>query len=74
MKAALTHIVRLGYRRVAVLPYFLSTGILLRRIDKEIDRAAKANPTITFLKAGHLKDHPLVIETLVTRILELSRA
>lgn len=74
VKAALAHIVRLGYRRVAVLPYFLSTGILLRRIDKEIDRAAQANPMITFLKAGHLKDHPLVIETLIARILELSRA
>ncbi|MCZ6858708.1 MAG: sirohydrochlorin chelatase [Alphaproteobacteria bacterium] len=74
VEAALAHTVRLGYSRIAVLPYFLSTGILLRRIDEVIDRAAKANPTITFLKAGHLKDHPLVVETLVARILELGRA
>lgn len=74
VEAALAHIVRLGYSRVAVLPYFLSTGVLLRRIDKEIERAAKANPAITFLKAGHLKDHPLVIETLVARVSELARA
>lgn len=73
VEAGLEHTVRLGYQRVAVLPYFLSAGVLLRRIDEEIERAAKANPAISFLKAGHLKDHPLVVDTLVARVLELAR-
>lgn len=72
VEAALEHGVRLGYSRLAVLPYFLSTGVLLRRIDGEIERAAQANPNIAFLKAGHLKDHPLVVKTLVARIRDMS--
>lgn len=74
VKTALAHIVRLGYSRVAVLPYFLSTGILLRRIDEETERTAKANPAITFINASHLKDHPLVVDTLVARVRELTKA
>ena len=70
VEAALAHIVRLGYPRLAVLPYFLSAGVLLRRIDEQVDRAAQANPDIAFIKASHLKDHPLVVETLVKRIAE----
>ena len=73
VEEALEHTVRLGYQRVAVLPYFLSTGVVLRRIDEEIERAAEANPAISFVKAGHLKDHPLVIETLVKRIAQSNR-
>jgi len=71
-ETALEHAARLGYSRVAVLPYFLSTGVLIRRIDEQIDRAAQAHPNIAFLKADHLKDHPLVVETLVARIRDLS--
>ncbi len=74
VETALDHTARLGYSRIATLPYFLSTGVLQRRIDEDVARAAKANPAVEFVKAGHLKDHPSVVETLVARVLELARA
>ena len=68
---ALAHIARLGYRRVVVFPYFLFTGVLVKRIYDAVDEAALAHPGIEFLKAPYLDDHPLVIDTLIDRIQEM---
>jgi sirohydrochlorin cobaltochelatase len=65
---ALEHAARLGYRRIAVFPYFLFTGILVQRIYDAVDRAALTFPEIEFIKAPYLNDHDLVIETFVERI------
>jgi sirohydrochlorin cobaltochelatase len=65
---ALEHAARLGYRRIAVFPYFLFTGILVQRIYDAVDRAALTFPKIEFIKAPYLNDHDLVIETFVERI------
>jgi sirohydrochlorin cobaltochelatase len=65
---ALEHAARLGYRRIAVFPYFLFTGILVQRIYEAVDRAALTFPKIEFIKAPYLSDHNLVIETFVERI------
>ena len=62
------------YSRVIVLPYFLFTGILVKRIHALTEATARQHPTIQFLVARHLSDHPLVIETVVDRILEIERA
>ncbi len=59
---------RLGFRRIAVFPYFLFTGVLVRRIYQQTDALAARHPEIEFLKAGYLGDHPLVLELLVERI------
>jgi sirohydrochlorin cobaltochelatase len=67
---ALRRVVRLGYKRVVVFPYFLFTGILVKRIHAWTDEAAAANPGIEFLKAPHLNDHPLVIDSFVERVEE----
>ena len=66
----LAHAVKLGYRRITVFPYFLFTGILVRRIYDWADEAAKANPDIEFLKASYLNDHELLIDTFVERVEE----
>jgi sirohydrochlorin cobaltochelatase len=66
----LAHAVKLGYRRIIVFPYFLFTGILVRRIYDWADEAAKANPDIEFLKASYLNDHELLIDTFVERVEE----
>jgi sirohydrochlorin cobaltochelatase len=68
---ALTHAVRLGYRRIVVFPYFLFTGVLVNRIYDAVDSAAAEHPEIEFLKAPYLNDHPLVLETLVDRLQEM---
>ena len=69
--AALGRAVRLGFRRVVVFPYFLFTGVLVKRIYAQTDEAAARFPEIEFLKAPYLRDHPLVIDAFVERVAEL---
>ncbi|SIS48078.1 sirohydrochlorin chelatase [Insolitispirillum peregrinum] len=66
--AGLRHCVKLGYKRVVVFPYFLFTGILVRRIYDWVDDAAALSPDIQFAKAPYLNDHPLVIDSFVERV------
>ena len=68
---ALEHCVKLGYKRIVVFPYFLFTGILVKRIYDWTDAAAKAHPGVEFLKAPYLNDHPLVIDSFVERVEEI---
>lgn len=68
---ALEHAARLGYRRIVVFPYFLFTGVLVRRIYEHTDRVAARHPGIEFVKAPYLNDHPLVLETLCARVREI---
>ena len=68
--AALEHAVRLGFRRIVVFPYFLFTGVLVKRIYHQTDQVAARFPAISFVKAGYLRDHPLVIDAFVDRVAE----
>jgi sirohydrochlorin cobaltochelatase len=67
---ALDHAAKLGYRRIIVMPYFLSSGTLVDRVCAAADAAAARHPDIEFLKASHLKAHPLIIEAFSDRIIE----
>ena len=69
--AALDHVVKLGFHRIVVFPYFLFTGVLVRRIYDAADRAAVLHPGTDIVKAGYLNDHRLVVDTLVTRANEI---
>ncbi len=71
VEPALRQALRLGYRRIVVFPYFLFTGILVKRIYAAADRVAAAHPEIRILKAPYLSDHPLVLDCLADRIAEL---
>ncbi len=68
---ALAHAARLGYRRIVVFPYFLFTGVLVKRIYDHTDEAARLYPDIEFVKAGYLNDHPLVVEAVLDRVREI---
>lgn len=68
---ALERAMRLGFKRVVVFPYFLFTGVLVKRIYAAVDAAAAANPDIEFIKAPYLDAHPLVIETFLDRLREV---
>jgi len=69
--AGLEHAAKLGYKRVIVFPYFLFTGILVRRIYDQADEVAANHKDIQFVNAPYLKDHPLVIDTFVDRVEEM---
>ncbi|MGD9617370.1 MAG: CbiX/SirB N-terminal domain-containing protein [Alphaproteobacteria bacterium] len=66
--AALDRAALLGFRRIVVFPYFLFTGVLVKRIYDETDAAALRFPRIAFAKAGYLRDHPRVIDAFLDRI------
>ena len=66
--ALLERATRLGFPRIVVFPYFLFTGVLVRRIYAQTDEVAARHPAIEFVKAGYLNDHPLVLDTILERI------
>ena len=67
---ALEHAARLGYRRIVVFPYFLFTGVLVKRIRSHADEVAARHPEIEVRHAGWLGHHPLVVDTVIDRIVE----
>ncbi|MCW8837015.1 MAG: sirohydrochlorin chelatase [Rhodospirillales bacterium] len=71
VEPGLEHAAKLGYKRIIVFPYFLFTGILVRRIYDATDAVAARHPDIEFVKAPYLNDHPLVLDTFVDRIDEI---
>jgi sirohydrochlorin cobaltochelatase len=71
VEPSLEHVVKLGYKRIIVFPYFLFTGVLVKRIYDYTDMVAARHPGIEFVKAGYLNDHPLVIDTFVDRVHEI---
>jgi sirohydrochlorin cobaltochelatase len=66
--AALERGARLGFRRIVVFPYFLFTGVLVKRIYAQTDSVAARFPDIRFVKAGYLRDHAGVIDAFIDRI------
>jgi len=71
VEPGLEHAARLGYRRIVVFPYFLFTGVLVKRIYEHTDRVAAQHPEIEFVKAPYLKDHPLVLDSFAERVEEM---
>ena len=69
----LRHLVRLGFRRVVVAPYFLFSGVLVSRIRQHTERVAEDHPDVEFLSAGYLGDHPKVVDTFRERVEEVIR-
>ena len=70
--AALDRAARLGFRRIVVFPYFLFTGVLVKRIYAQTNEVAARFPDIEFVKAGYLRDHERVIDTFLDRIGEFA--
>ncbi len=71
VEPGLEHAAKLGYRRIVVFPYFLFTGILVKRIYDYTDKVAARHPEIQFVKAPYLSDHPLVLDSFAERVQEI---
>ncbi|ETI62214.1 sirohydrochlorin chelatase [Marinomonas profundimaris] len=67
----LENLMKLGYKRIVVAPYFLFTGRLIKRIQGYVDKVAQANPTIEFIQTPYLSDHPRVIDAFQHRVEEI---
>ena len=73
VEPGLRHVVKLGFRRVVVFPYFLFSGVLVSRIRQHTDRVEADHPGLEFIQASYLGDHPLVIDTFRERVAEVVR-
>jgi sirohydrochlorin cobaltochelatase len=71
VEPGLEHAAKLGYRRIVVFPYFLFTGVLVKRIYHYTDVVAARHPEIEFVKAPYLSDHPLVLDSFAERVEEI---
>ncbi len=71
VEPALEHAAKLGYGRIVVFPYFLFTGVLVKRIYAHTDLVAARHPEIEFVKACYLNDHPLVLDSFAERVVEI---
>ena len=60
-----------GFRRIIVFPYFLFTGVLVKRIYWQSDTVAALFPEIEFVKALYLRDHEGVLGAFCDRADEL---
>lgn len=70
--AALMRCAAFGFRRIIVFPYFLFTGVLVKRIYQQTDSVAALFPEIEFVKALYLRDHEGVLGAFQERVAELS--
>ena len=73
VEPGLRHVVKLGFRRIIVFPYFLFSGVLVSRIRQHSDRVATDHPEVEMLQASYLGDHSLVIDTFRERVEEVIR-
>lgn len=64
---AIDRCVRLGAARIVVVPYFLNTGVLLKRVDARIAEARDLHPTVPISRAAHLGLHPRLLDLIETR-------
>lgn len=69
--AALERCLRLGARRVVVLPYLLFTGAICQRMGDQARAVQAAHPDVEILVAEHLSEHPEVIEAVIYRYQEV---
>ncbi|HTG71282.1 MAG TPA: sirohydrochlorin chelatase, partial [Candidatus Udaeobacter sp.] len=61
---------RLGAKKIYVLPYFLFTGILIKRIEQMTAEFAATHKEIDIQLAGYFGFHPLLVEVLLDRVTE----
>lgn len=62
--------VRLGHKRIIILPYLLFDGVLVKRIYAAADTLASRLPDVEILKAQYLGVHPDVAEVFLERAQE----
>ena len=68
---ALDNVVKMGFKRIIVFPYFLFTGILVKRIFSITDDFQKKYPDTEFLKAPYLNYDDLIIDVFMERAREI---
>jgi sirohydrochlorin cobaltochelatase len=71
VEPGLRQVMKLGYKRIVVFPYFLFSGVLVSRIAQHSAIVAADHPDVQVLQASYLGDHPQVLQTFEERLLEV---
>jgi sirohydrochlorin cobaltochelatase len=71
VEPGLRQVMKLGYKRIVVLPYFLFSGVLVSRIAQHSALVAADHPDVEVLQTSYLGDHPQVLQTFEERLLEV---
>ena len=71
VEPGLRHVLKLGFKRLILFPYFLFSGVLVRRVREHSLRVSRDNPYVQFLNASYLSDQDYVIDTFMERIHEV---
>jgi sirohydrochlorin ferrochelatase len=58
---------RMGFRRIVVQPYFLFTGVLLKRIYEQVEERRQPRPDLEHVPVPHLQAHPLLLDVFLER-------
>lgn len=65
--------VRLGAHDVMVIPYFINTGVLVKRIASQVAEARPAYPSVQIAIGQHLGPHPKLVQLLLNQARELAK-
>ncbi len=67
VQSGLEFAAKMGFSRLIVIPYFLFTGVLIKRIYQAADVVSQEHPQIEILKAGYLGVHSHVANVWAER-------
>ncbi len=59
--------VKLGAKRIVVVPYFLFTGVLIKRMQGVLEQLQMEFPHVSMTMAGYFGDHPVLLEIVRQR-------
>ena len=62
---------RLGMTQIAILPYYLFTGLLIERIAKQVERLQNQYPQIAFASGTYFGFDPAIFKLLDQRVTEV---
>jgi sirohydrochlorin cobaltochelatase len=64
---------RAGFRHIVVQPYFLFTGVLLKRIYAQVEGRRRARLDLDYVATPHLQAHALLVQAFAQRADEALR-
>ncbi|WP_332690468.1 sirohydrochlorin chelatase [Halalkalibacter lacteus] len=70
IKEGVERCIKLGAKKIVILPYFLFTGILIKRLETMIEDFERENPEIEFKLAGYFGFHTRLQTIIQDRIEE----
>ncbi|MBO1511411.1 sirohydrochlorin chelatase [Metabacillus bambusae] len=70
IKEGVERCIKLGAKRIVILPYFLFTGILIKRLENMIEEFEQEHPGIEFKLAGYFGFHSRLKTIINDRIQE----